>query len=68
VQAYSLQGYSVAVDENTAVVGAPALEQSTSDVVSIYDAATGALLHTLSHPNSDLMTDSAAPWQSPANA
>ena len=51
VQADALQGYSVALDENTVVVGAPVREYGTIfGVANIYDAATGALLHTLLDP------------------
>jgi hypothetical protein len=40
------QGYSVAMDENIAVTGAPA----GSGCVKVYDATTGTLLHTLANP------------------
>src|SRR2546429_7165988 len=48
VEAEAMHGYSVALDENTAVVGAPAHEYSfTFGVANIYDVATGRLLYTL---------------------
>jgi hypothetical protein len=47
------QGYSVAVDGNIAVVGAPSDDVGGTDsgVVKVYDATTGALLHTLTNPS-----------------
>lgn len=49
------QGESVAVDGNIAVIGAPTDDES--GVVKVYDATTGAVLHTLlnpTHPASDV--------------
>jgi FG-GAP repeat len=47
------QGFSVAVDGNIAVVGAPldSVGARTAGTVKVYDASTGALLHTLVNPN-----------------
>jgi len=52
-QAGANQGYSVAVDGNMAVVGAPLDDLSAYDsgVVKVYDATTGALLHVLTNPS-----------------
>jgi hypothetical protein len=56
-QAGALQGYSVAVDGNIAVAGAPGVpvvddrQAENSGVVKVYDATTGGLLHTLNNPS-----------------
>jgi hypothetical protein len=52
-QAGAQQGYSVAVDGNIAVVGAPFddVGGQNSGVVKVCDATTGALLHTLTNPS-----------------
>src|SRR5437899_6678446 len=51
VAADALHGYSVALDESTAVVGAPGHEYSfIFGAVNIYDSATGRLLYTLFDP------------------
>jgi drug/metabolite transporter superfamily protein YnfA len=51
-QADARQGYSVAVDGNIAVVGVPYayVGWPSSGVVKVYDATTGALLHTVVNP------------------
>jgi hypothetical protein len=52
-QAGAQQGYSVALDGNIAVAGAPSDDVGAyeSGVVKVYDATTGALLHTLTNPS-----------------
>jgi len=52
-QAGTQQGYSVAVNGNIAVAGAPYDDTVGyhSGAVKVYDATTGALLHTLVNPN-----------------
>jgi len=52
-QAGAHQGYSVAIDGDIAVVGVPHDDVGGEDsgVAKVYDATTGALLHTLSNPN-----------------
>lgn len=52
-QAYAGQGFTVAVDGNLAVVGAPYDDVGAlnSGVVKVYDATTGTLLHTLTNPS-----------------
>lgn len=51
-QATTWQGYSVAVDGNTTVVGAPSDDTGGADsgVVRVYHTTTGQLLHTLNNP------------------
>jgi hypothetical protein len=51
-QAGAQQGYSVAVDGNIAVTGAPFddVGGQNAGVVKVYNATTGALLHTLTNP------------------
>lgn len=51
-QAGPQQGYKVAADGNLAVVAAPFDDVAASDsgLVRVYDATTGALLHTLVNP------------------
>jgi len=53
VQVQAEQGHSVAVDGNFAIVGAPKDDAAGLDsgAVKVYDARTGALLHTLVKPN-----------------
>lgn len=53
LQSSALQGASVALDGNFAVVGAPAddVGDENSGVVKIYHAVSGALLHTLVNPS-----------------
>jgi drug/metabolite transporter superfamily protein YnfA len=53
VQADAEQGRSVAIDGNLAVVGAPSDDAAALDsgAVKVYDATSGALLHTLTKPN-----------------
>jgi hypothetical protein len=53
VQVGAQQGYSVALDGNIAVVGAPSDDVGAYDsgVVKVYDATTGALMHTLTNPS-----------------
>src|SRR5262245_27582641 len=53
IQADAQQGYSVAIDGNLAVVGAPNDDAGASDSgqVKVYDATTGALLHLIPNPN-----------------
>ena len=52
-QAGTQQGYSVAVDGNIAVVGAPFDDVGgySAGVVKVYEARTGALLLTLTNPS-----------------
>jgi len=56
-QAGTLQGYSVAVDGNIAVAGAPGVavvddnQAENSGVVKVYDATTGSLVHILKNPS-----------------
>ena len=46
-------GYSVAVDGNYAIIGAPSEDDSNNDSgkAYIYDVTTGNLVHTLNNPN-----------------
>ena len=52
-QARSQQGYSVAIDGDPVVVGAPQDDVGayTAGVAKVYDANTGTLLHTLTNPS-----------------
>jgi len=52
-QAGAGQGYSVALDGNIAVTGAPYDDVGGQDsgVVKVYNTPTGALLHTLTNPS-----------------
>jgi hypothetical protein len=52
-QAGALQGYSVAIDGDVAVVGAifDSVGDSGSGVTKVYDATSGMLLHTLINPS-----------------
>src|SRR6185436_18849973 len=52
-QAGTQQGYSVAVDGNIAIVGAPFDDVGgySAGVVKVYEAMTGALLLTLTNPS-----------------
>lgn len=52
-QAWAGQGSSVAIDGNTVVVGASAdhVGAESAGMAKVYDASTGALLHTLTNPS-----------------
>lgn len=53
-QADARQGYSVGLDGNVAVVGAPGTDDEILDsgVVNVYEASTGKILHRLTNPDS----------------